>query len=772
MKQMSARIKYCQKYPQFLKPSNFRKAAIAAALVAVTVCFSTDARGQNAFYQTNLVSDLVGMAENLDTNLTNPWGIATSSGSPFWINDNGSGLSTVYNTSGKLDLTVTIPPPAGTSNTAAPSGMVFNTTTNFWAGTNASKFIFDTEDGAISAWGSGPAAILEVDNSASNSVYKDLALASFSGSPYLYAADFHNGAVDVFDGNWKQQVWQGAFVDTNLPAGFAPFSIKFIQGNLCVAYALQDAFAHDDVAGPGNGYVDVFDTGGNLLQRLISKGPLNSPWAIATAPLTFGPFGGHLLVGNFGDGKINVFNPVTGDWVAALSDTNGSPITIPGLWGLIFGNGGSGGATGTLYFTAGIAGPGNVEDHGLFGSFTPVFPTSANGLLYRQTNLVSDLVGMAANLDTNLVNPWGIAISSGSPFWINDNGTGLSTVHNSSGALELTVTIPPPAGASYTAAPSGQVFNTTTNFWVGNAASKFIFDTEDGTISAWAGGPAAILEVDKSASNSVYKALALASNAGNPYLYAADFHNNNVDVFDGNWQQQAWTGAFVDTNLPAGFAPFSIKYIQGDLYIAYALQDAFAHDDVAGPGNGFVDVFDTAGNFLRRLISREALNSPWGMVMAPQGFGGFGGDLLVGNFGDGLINAFDPADGTWVGAIYTTAATPFQEAGLWDMVFGNGASGGNALTLYFTAGIAGPDTVEDHGLFGALAPINPSVVSVVSAPPEITFTWSGDAGPFEVQMATDLENPQWTTVTTTTNLSATVTNSGGNAFFRLVNLGN
>ncbi|HEY3853499.1 MAG TPA: TIGR03118 family protein [Verrucomicrobiae bacterium] len=769
---MSTLVISSRKYLQFIERRTLRQIAAAMSLIIASVFFTTDARGQNEFYQTNLVSDLVGMAENLDTNLVNPWGIATSSSSPFWISDNGTGLSTVYNTAGKLALTVAIPPPAGSSNTAAPSGQVFNTTTNFWAGTNASKFIFDTEDGTISAWASGAAAILQVDNSASNSVYKDLALASFSGSPYLYAADFHNGVIDVFDSNWQQQSWQGAFVDTNLPAGFAPFSIKLIEGNLYVAYALQDDEGHDDVAGPGNGYVDVFDTGGNLLQRLISKGTLNSPWAIIKAPLSFGPFGGDLLVGNFGDGKINVFNPVTGDWIDALNDTNGAPIAIAGLWGLIYGNGGSGGTAGTLYFTAGIPGPGNVEDHGLFGSFTPVFPTSVNGLVYRQTNLVSDLVGVAANLDTNLVNPWGIAISSSSPFWISDNGTGLSTVYKSTGALALTVTIPPPAGTSNTAAPTGQVFNNTSNFLVATNVSKFIFDTEDGTISAWASGAAAILEVDNSASNSVYKALALASNAGSPYLYAADFHNNHVDVFDGNWQQQNWSGAFVDTNLPAGFAPFSIKYIQGNLFIAYALQDDEAHDDVAGPGNGYVDVFDTAGNFIKRLISKGALNSPWAMVWAPAGFGGFGGDLLVGNFGDGLINAYNPADGTWLGTIYTTASTPFQEPGLWDMVFGNGTAGGNALTLYFTAGIAGPGNVEDHGLFGALSPINPSIVSVVSAPPEITFTWSGDAGPFEVQMATDLVNPQWTTVTTTTNLSATVTNSGGNAFFRLVNDGN
>jgi uncharacterized protein (TIGR03118 family) len=315
------------------------------------------------------------------------------------------------------------------------------------------------------------------------------------------------------------------------------------------------------------------------------------------------------------------------------------------------------------------------------------------------------------------------------------------------------------------------VFNSTSVFVAATTASKFIFDTEDGTISAWASGSAAVLKVDNSLSNAVYKGLALASNGGNPYLYAADFHNAQIDVYDGNWNPATLSGNFSDTNIPAGFAPFNIRLIEGNLYVTYALQDAEKHDDVAGPGNGYVDVFDTGGNLLQRLISQGALNSPWGIALAPQGFGSHAGHLLVGNFGDGRINTFDPVTGAWLGALYTSSGDPFSEPGLWALVFGNGGSGGNPHTLYFTAGIAGPDSVESHGLFGALAPVAPSFVTFPSIGSSITLSWSGDAGPFALQMTTSLANPQWTTILTTTSLSATVTNNAPSAFFRVINQG-
>ena len=211
----------------------------------------------------------------------------------------------------------------------------------------------------------------KVDLSALGAVYKGLALGSSGGKNYLYAANFSAGRVDVFDANFVPVALAGTFTDPNLPAGFAPFNVQNVGGKLYVTYAVQDAAKHDDVSGPGNGYVNVFDTSGQLLQRFASQGPLNSPWGVVLAPAGFGGFGGALLVGNFGDGRINAFNPTTGAWLGALQDGSGKAIAIDGLWGLTFGNGTKAGDTHTLYFTAGIAGSGTVEDHGLFGSIAP-----------------------------------------------------------------------------------------------------------------------------------------------------------------------------------------------------------------------------------------------------------------------------------------------------------------------------------------------------------------------------------------------------------------
>jgi uncharacterized protein (TIGR03118 family) len=329
-------------------------------------------RAGSAYVQHNLVSDVPGLADNLDTNLLNPWGIAFSATGPFWFSDNHSGLSTVYNSAGVPQaLIVTIPPPAGGTPPAAPTGIVFNNTTNFIVSANvAAKFIFATEDGTIAAWASGTSAVLKADNSASSAIYKGLALGSAGGSNYLYATDFHNGKVDVFDGAFNPVAWPGAFTDTNLPAGFAPFGIETIGTNVFVAYAKQDDAAEDDAPGAGNGYVDIYDTSGNWVKRFASNGALDSPWGMVVAPAHFGLFAGQLLIGNFGDGTINAFDLASGTLVGTLENTNGTPISIEGLWGLKFGNGGSAGATNTLYFTAGIAAGGALEDHGLFGGLS------------------------------------------------------------------------------------------------------------------------------------------------------------------------------------------------------------------------------------------------------------------------------------------------------------------------------------------------------------------------------------------------------------------
>ena len=216
--------------------------------------------------------------------------------------------------------------------------------------------------------------MLKADNSSTNAVYKGLAIGSNSSGNVLFATDFHNGKIDAFNASYAPATLTGTFADPNLPAGFAPFGIQNLGGQLYVTFAKQDADKHDDTPGVGSGFVDVFDMNGNLVKRLISQGKLNSPWGVAMAPANFGDFSGDLLVGNFGDGAINAFNPGTGAFVGALTADNGNPIVIPGLWALAFGNGSAAGDATTLFFTAGTGG----EEHGLFGSLTAVAVASAS----------------------------------------------------------------------------------------------------------------------------------------------------------------------------------------------------------------------------------------------------------------------------------------------------------------------------------------------------------------------------------------------------------
>ncbi len=334
---------------------------------------------------------------------------------------------------------------------------------------------------------------------------------------------------------------------------------------------------------------------------------------------------------------------------------------------------------------------------------------------YQQTNLVSDLPGVAKVTDPHLVNSWGIVHNSTSPFWISDNGTGFATLYNGAGtpfppAAPLVVTIPPPGGspAGTTAAPTGVVFNGTTGFKVSNGINSgvalFIFSTEDGTIAGWS--PAvdlhnAILAVDKSP-GAVYKGLAIGSNAAGTFLFATNFRAGTMDVFNSNFAQVSLAGSFTDPNLLPGYAPFGIANLNGDLYVTYALQNAAKHDDVAGPAHGFVDIYDTNGNLIRRLVTRGRLNSPWGLAMAPANFGRFSNDLLVGNFGDGRINAVDPATGDFLGQLRDANNNPITIDGLWGLDFGNDHNAGPSTTLFFTAGING----EADGLFGSLVSVS------------------------------------------------------------------
>ncbi|HEY3755853.1 MAG TPA: TIGR03118 family protein [Opitutaceae bacterium] len=340
----------------------------------------------DTYGQTNLVSDLPGVAAATDPSLVNPWGLVASGTSPWWIADNGSGVSTLYTGAGaKLGLTVTIQPAPGGTVPAPPTGIVFNGSSGF----GGDHFIFDTEDGTIAGWSGGTTAALTV-NQFPNSVFKGLTLGSSGGNTYLYATDFRQGTVDVFNTSFGATTLAGSFSDPTLPAGYAPFNIANINGDLYVTYALQDAAKHDDVGGLGNGYIDVFSSDGTFLRRLVSNGPLDSPWGLAVAPSDFGDFSNDLLVGNFGNGEINAFNPMTGAFDGTLDDTHGNPLAIQGLWGLDFGNGSGSGPLNTLYFTAGIPGPDQVESHGLFGTLTTVPESASSAAL-----LVGGLLALA-----------------------------------------------------------------------------------------------------------------------------------------------------------------------------------------------------------------------------------------------------------------------------------------------------------------------------------------------------------------------------------------
>jgi uncharacterized protein (TIGR03118 family) len=344
-------------------------------ILAAAVPARLGAAGANAYLKHNLVADVAGVADVTDPNLVNAWGIASSATSPFWVNDGGTGLATVYTTTGAVSATEAIVPHAQSgSSPSTPTGIVFNGTGGFAVATGKTpSFIFATADGALSGWvaagasGMTTTAVRKVDRSGSGAAYTGLAIGSGSTGPYLYAANFHSGTIDVFDTNWASATLSGAFADAAVPAGFAPFNIQNLGGKLYVTYAKQDANMRLAVAGVGNGYVAVYDLNGNLLQHLVSSGLLNSPWGVAIAPATFGAFANAVLVGNFGDGLIHAFDPATGMLLGTLQDLSGAPIQISGLWGLIVGNGGNGGDPNLVYFASGPGG----ETHGLFGSIEP-----------------------------------------------------------------------------------------------------------------------------------------------------------------------------------------------------------------------------------------------------------------------------------------------------------------------------------------------------------------------------------------------------------------
>ncbi len=338
-----------------------------AGLLAIT-CLCACNKGHNPppfdfdVLQTNLVSDTAGLgAARIDTNLVNAWGIAAVPGGPIWISANGKGLSVVYDNNGNtLRPPVTIPSvtPGGTG---APSGAIFNSTSDF----GGSKFIFASEDGIILAWSSGNSAVKVAERPQTSTVYKGLAIVNDGTANFLCVTNLRGATVDVFDRNFNF-VTNSRFVDPNIPGGFAPFNIQVIQNKVYITYAKQKLpDKMDDQKGPGNGYIDVFDPKGTLIKRFASQGPLNSPWGIALAPAGFADPQPTILIGNFGDGRINIFD-MNGFFKGQLRSEGGQSLTIPGLWAIDFlkGNMPGGNPNDPLYFTAGP----DDEAHGLFGT--------------------------------------------------------------------------------------------------------------------------------------------------------------------------------------------------------------------------------------------------------------------------------------------------------------------------------------------------------------------------------------------------------------------
>jgi uncharacterized protein (TIGR03118 family) len=349
-------------------PSGHRRRILVAlafvlGIAAIAVSPLTAAE-RNSYAVVPLVSDQPGVAPNTDPHLVNAWGLASSSGSPWWVSDNGTNLSTLYRGSDGQPQALVV------NVHDAPTGTVFNPTTGFVLPTGGKAlFLFDTEEGKVLGWnqaqGTDSVVVADLGDDA---IYKGLAIADTSGGPRLYAADFHHAKVDVFDGNYGLVQGSGC-VAPALPSGYAPVGIQTIGSRVFVSYAQQDEDAEDEVAGQGKGFVDAYDTAGNLLGRVAQHGQLDAPWGLALAPASFGRFAGDLLVGNFGDGQINAYAPIGNgrfEHRGELRGADGKPLAIDGLWALEFGQGGNNGPAGRLFFTAGP----HDETHGLFGQIT------------------------------------------------------------------------------------------------------------------------------------------------------------------------------------------------------------------------------------------------------------------------------------------------------------------------------------------------------------------------------------------------------------------
>lgn len=324
---------------------------------------------------------------------------------------------------------------------------------------------------------------------------------------------------------------------------------------------------------------------------------------------------------------------------------------------------------------------------------------------YMANNLVSNGGVPAPFKDPNLVNGWGVAFNPNGFVWVSAADSGKSTLYDGTGKPQtLVVTVPGADGGQ--GSPTGIVFSGSNDFAVTNgtttAPARFIFATEDGTISGWAPSvkpTESVIAVNNSTSKSSYKGLAVAGNGAANYLFATDFYNGRVDVFDSAYHSVTRRiEMFIDPTLPAGYAPFGIQAIQGDIYVTFAKQNAEKDEEETGPGLGYVSVFNANGNFVRRIASGGTLNAPWGLAMAPANFGTYSNSLLVGNFGDGRISAFEPRTGAFLGQLANPNGRPLSIDGLWGMAFGNGIQSQHTNALFYAAG---PNDEED-GVYGRI----------------------------------------------------------------------
>ena len=350
---------------------------------------------------------------------------------------------------------------------------------------------------------------------------------------------------------------------------------------------------------------------------------------------------------------------------------------------------------------AAVASCGGGNDHPM--TTPPVVMPPVVASAFATTALVTDQASGAAHTDTHLVNAWGLAFNPTAFVWVANNGTSTSTLYDGNGVPQ-TLVVAIPAGTAGDAAPTGIVYNGTQDFKVTQngvtGASPFIFVGEAGTVSGWSPSvnrTNAVIAVDTNGT-AVYKGLAIGTFAGANYLYAADFRNNRIDVYNATFQKATLPGGFVDPNLPAGYGPFGIQAIGDRVYVAYAQRETSGNDEVKGAGLGVVDVYDMGGTFLHRLAAGGALNAPWGLAMAPANFGDFSNAILVGNFGDGKINAYNPSTGAFIGTLSKSDHTPIVIDGLWGIAFGNGVNNQPANTLFYTAG----PSDEAHGIYGRI----------------------------------------------------------------------